>query len=420
MAERATVNLKTQAGVESTPGTAVPANKSLDCFSFSFGIESKVDYHRATGKKYPSIQELNQEWMSGSLDESPMDYNGLVYPVSGVFGTATITSSGASSIAKDWTFTPPTTGNTSVKTFSFEQGDAVRAHKFAYGMFTQWGYKGSREQWTTSGTLIGQILTDNATMTSSPTAIALAPMLGTQFDVYIDPTYSALGTTKLSRSASVEYNFDSAYGPAWFINSAVPSWTTHVDMVPNCTLKLELEADAQGMDFLNKMRDGSTQFIRVKARGALLDNLQTVTLGSPSAGTFTLTYKGQTTSGIAFNAASSAVQSALQGLSTVGSGNALVTGSNGGPYTVQFTSSLATDATALTGNGAGLTGGTFAVAQAQVYNGFQHDMAVKVGSPDKYSDRDGLVDISWNLQIVEDAGWSKAQVLTLTNLLTAL
>lgn len=77
----------------------------------------------------------------------------------------------------------------------------------------------------------------------------------------------------------------------------------------------------------------------------------TVTIGgSPTGGTFTLTVAGQTTTGIAYNAAASAVQSALEALSTVGSGNAVVTGSAGGPYSVTLKV-----AGALSGSGASLT-----------------------------------------------------------------
>ncbi|MFJ1454693.1 hypothetical protein [Nocardia sp. N2S4-5] len=69
-----------------------------------------------------------------------------------------------------------------------------------------------------------------------------------------------------------------------------------------------------------------------------------------TAGTFTLTVGGQTTTGIAYNAAASAVQSALEALSTVGTGNAVVTGSAGGPYSV----TLKVPGT-LSGDGASLT-----------------------------------------------------------------
>jgi hypothetical protein len=88
----------------------------------------------------------------------------------------------------------------------------------------------------------------------------------------------------------------------------------------------------------------------------------TVTLGTPSAGTFTLTFNGQTTAGIAYNAAASAVATALAGLSTIAAAaNISVTGSAGGPYTVTFANALLYTPLALTGSGAGLTDGTFSV-----------------------------------------------------------
>lgn len=98
-------------------------------------------------------------------------------------------------------------------------------------------------------------------------------------------------------------------------------------------------------------------------QGPNIYKLYTVSLGSPTAGNFTLTYNGQTTANIAYNAAASAVQSALQALSGV-STNATVSGSAGGPYTVSFIGPLLNDGNALSGTGSGLTGGTFAVAPA--------------------------------------------------------
>lgn len=98
--------------------------------------------------------------------------------------------------------------------------------------------------------------------------------------------------------------------------------------------------------------------------------VQTVTIsGSPTGGTFTLTLSGQTTGDIAFNAAASAVQSALEALSTVGAGNVTVDGVAGGPYTVTFDPSLG-DVAQMTADGAGLTGGTTpAVAVATTTGG---------------------------------------------------
>jgi RHS repeat-associated protein len=90
------------------------------------------------------------------------------------------------------------------------------------------------------------------------------------------------------------------------------------------------------------------------------DSVQQVQLtGNPTGGTFTLTFNGQTTSALAYNASAATVQSALQALSSIGGGNALVASGTSGGWVVRFAGSLAgSPEPALTGNGSGLTGGT--------------------------------------------------------------
>lgn len=95
-------------------------------------------------------------------------------------------------------------------------------------------------------------------------------------------------------------------------------------------------------------------------RTAAVNEVQTVTLtGAPTGGTFTLTYSGQTTSAIAYNASAATVDAALEALSNIGAGDVAVTGSDGGPWTVTFTGALAgTNVGSMTGNGSSLTGGS--------------------------------------------------------------
>lgn len=94
--------------------------------------------------------------------------------------------------------------------------------------------------------------------------------------------------------------------------------------------------------------------------GTPVPTVYTVTLGSPSAGTFTLTFKGRPTATIAYNATAAAVKSALVALDDgYSSSDWTVTGSSGGPYTV-----TAPGGGSLTGAGGGLTDGNFSVAPA--------------------------------------------------------
>jgi len=85
--------------------------------------------------------------------------------------------------------------------------------------------------------------------------------------------------------------------------------------------------------------------------------VQTVTItGGPTGGTFTLTYSGQTTATIPFNAVgATTVQTALNNLSNLD--GVTVTGAAGGPYTVTFPVNMGNPAQ-MTASGAGLTGGT--------------------------------------------------------------
>ncbi len=85
--------------------------------------------------------------------------------------------------------------------------------------------------------------------------------------------------------------------------------------------------------------------------------VQTVTItGTPTGGTFTLTYDGETTGPIDFDAASADVQTALEALANIEPGDVTVTGAAGGPYTATFTAAEG-NVSQMVGNGDELTGG---------------------------------------------------------------
>lgn len=329
--QRASINQKIQIGAESTAGTAVPASKQLTCFDWTFGINADVQTYKPTGHKYPTVQEENTEWVDGTL-AGVLDYNGIIYPLSGVMGSTSPTGHGASTTAKDWIFTPPVSGVASPETYTIQQGDSTRAFQLSYGLFTAFGFKGDRKSFNVSGSLIGQAITDGISLTSSPSVVPLAPIIAKQFNVYLDSAYGSLGTTLLASPLQVDYGISGVYQPFWPLNRSFSSYASHVDLAPTATVKVMLEADSQGMGLLTNLQTGTTQFLRVQAIG----------------------------------------------------------------------SQIASD-----GPGA-------------VYNTYQHDFAVKVGKPSTFQDKDGIFAIEWTMQIVEDAGWGHSQLVTVTNLISAL
>jgi PKD repeat protein len=95
------------------------------------------------------------------------------------------------------------------------------------------------------------------------------------------------------------------------------------------------------------------------------DESQTVRVNNATGGTFTLTFDGQTTAPLAFNATAAEIQSAVQALSNVGAGNATATGGpvNTANVTVSFRGSLSqTDVSQMTADASGLTGTSPTVA----------------------------------------------------------
>lgn len=90
--------------------------------------------------------------------------------------------------------------------------------------------------------------------------------------------------------------------------------------------------------------------------------VQTVTItGGPTGGTFTLTFDGETTAAIAYNAAAAAVQAALEALSNVEPGDVVASGGAlpGTAVTVTFGGRyLGKNVPQMTASGASLTGGS--------------------------------------------------------------
>lgn len=122
--------------------------------------------------------------------------------------------------------------------------------------------------------------------------------------------------------------------------------------------ELGLEFSRSGIELSGAMMARRMALANASSRSSI----QKISLsGGPTGGTFTLTFGSQTTGNIAYNATAAAVQTALEALSNIAAGDVYVTGGPGPstPWLVHFINGLADAAQpAITGNAAGLTGGT--------------------------------------------------------------
>jgi hypothetical protein len=372
MPERATIFHSTQLGVETTPGTAVAANKLLQAVGLMVGPKLDIQRFRPEGTKFDSTTIQNREWTEGKLSGA-VSYNEIIYLLA-----SNLKAPGAPSQAGSeytWTFLPNRGSPDNGKTYTIEQGGGPRAHRFTHAVVPDLTFRFSRSGVDLDGTVLGKALTDNIYMSTSevqtvtitgsptggtftltlngattsniaynatasavqtalealstigagnvvvtggpgpgtpytvqftgalgaqdvtlmtashnftggtspnisvaettagvaPTTLTLKPVAATHVTVFSDNTFAGLGTTQLSRPLSGELAVTGRYQPV-FVLDGNTSFVAIVEAVPSISLKLMLEADAEGMAFLTTARDNATKFLRVRCSGETISS----------------------------------------------------------------------------------------------------------------------------------------------------
>jgi hypothetical protein len=149
-------------------------------------------------------------------------------------------------------------------------------------------------------------------------------------------------------------------------------------------------ADADG----NKIVKGGSVLGKVTATGKYgpylhsTNEVQRVEVTAATDGTFTLTFDGQTTAAIAYNAAAADMQTALEGLPNIASGDVTATGGplSTAPVDVEFAGQylgtdvpqMTSDNTNLVGTGAAATVTTVTAGGAEVTGGDGREVATGI------------------------------------------
>lgn len=267
MAEEANIFQRPQIGIETVAGTTVAANKVLQATSIKPQINPEFQTFRPQGYKLPTVVVPGKEWTTAKI-EGAVSYTEEPYLLQSLIKTVASVVNGT---GNDWIYDSNTSDSDAVKTLTVEVGSSQRAGKFGYGLVTGLTYKFDRSGVSKSGEMIGQLYTDDVSLTASPTAVALVPVVPTQVDVYLAYSAAGLGAaTALNRALSTEIGITGRFGPVWALRSTQPSFAAHVELEPKITAKLTMAADDEGMTFLSNMRGGTQQFLRVKCTGPSL------------------------------------------------------------------------------------------------------------------------------------------------------
>lgn len=205
----------------------------------------------------------------------------------------------------------------------------------------------------------------NATIPSGDTTVTGVPVESVDPGLLANPlTGTATLSSGIEGITSVAFDEDTSIGA---------DGETREEYADRLAEKLELlsASPVTPDDYDVFLRSSLTAVDRVLVREGFYpgeNEIQTIsTTGTPSAGTFTLTYSGQTTGAIAYDASAATIQTALEALSNIAPGDVALTGGPlpATPVVVEFTGTLQrTDVATITVTDS-VTGGDAVVTATQ-------------------------------------------------------
>jgi hypothetical protein len=176
--------------------------------------------------------------------------------------------------ARRWHWKPSTSTPWTPLTWTIRRGVVNNsAESAAYGLLSGLGMSFTRTaQPTVSGDLFARALDYSASVGATGViAAAMVPILPPQICVYLDPTYAAIGTTRLTRDFLASFEIGTLFNPFWPLDCTLTSFGGHVPQKPTTAATLQLGNDTQGRDPLTAMRVGDTRFCRIEATGVTID-----------------------------------------------------------------------------------------------------------------------------------------------------
>lgn len=281
MAEQINWQIITQLVPEVTPGTSIAATHQLAGYALADGAH--VDTYQTSPQGHAYITSSNRGKGWGEIKPvGDVDFNGLAYPLSSLFGAATITTAVGGTLSKQWKWTPPIINTVLGQTYTVERGQTGgRARKYAYGCFDTLKLSYTKGDVTIDGHMFSREMTEGITLTSlTPTAIVAAqPVRGTDTSLYLDSTSGGIGGTQLTRVGAMDVSFGNYYIPWYGIDSSQTSFSVLLPAKPTVDLTFRLMSDAAGMAIYNNyVLTGNTAYIRFNTVGPVSDGTAHYTL----------------------------------------------------------------------------------------------------------------------------------------------
>lgn len=267
-----------QIGVEVTPGTPVAANRKILSWGISPSYNPTFDEFTAQGYSDPTIVALSREEGGGEID-GRASYTDIVYLLSMILNTATITTPAGATAARQWVFEQNPTGISTPVAITHERSNGALNERYAGQRLASLDLDFSGENVTVSGTLIGEPPETGITMTAAPTVIDVVPIMRSHISVYIDEPGAnqaawdtAFGTTKLTRARVGSFSIGDRFS-TWYGHDAAAGAGPIVTLERRGTKEIAITMfrDAVAADLLATTRAGDIRQLRVEAVGPLIE-----------------------------------------------------------------------------------------------------------------------------------------------------
>jgi hypothetical protein len=123
-----------------------------------------------------------------------------------------------------------------------------------------------------AGTIVGYA-PSNVTLTGSPTSIATLPSGPREVDIYIDPTFGAIGTTKVSAALSWNFAIASLREKMHVLNTTFQAFHSLTDTAVDLSANFRTEHNLQSRNIFAGVTATSNpiQYIRFKSTGAIIE-----------------------------------------------------------------------------------------------------------------------------------------------------
>jgi hypothetical protein len=272
MGELSWASQTVQLGKETTPGTAVAANKKPASMSITGGIAIESEEFVAAGNKYPSFVIPGREWAKWKIG-GRATYGELPYLLASILKTVTATSD--TTTGKKWVFAPALAAEDAITTYTLERGSSDRAQQAPYFLVTELGFKFTRSRVEIDGAAISQRLVDGVTLTGTPTAMENppVPVLGSQLSIKFADSWAGLdAASAATRILECDWKIGGRFDQLWVLDSSKTSFVTHVEDTPKVGGNVIMQANAAGMAYLDVMRNATQKWMRIAAVGAEIES----------------------------------------------------------------------------------------------------------------------------------------------------